>query len=85
MPNENKPSRFAIGFSVVMLLSGAFFLLPMGIRGLINAVRINNTLLIACSIFTIGLALYNTVRDVVILKKRGVKGWVDVNTRLRKV
>jgi len=85
MPNDTKPTRYAIGFSVVMWIAGAFFLLPMGIKGLVKAIRINDSLLIACSIFTICLALYNTIRDVVILKKRGVKGWIHQNTRLRKV
>lgn len=80
-----KPSRFAIYFSVVMALSLAFFLLPLGIKALLKGIGTNNNLLIGSSIFTISMALYGTIKHVLVLKKRGVKGWVEENTRLRKV
>lgn len=80
-----KPSRFAIYFSLTLALASAFFLLPLGIKAMQKGIDTNNNHLIGSSIFTISLALYGTVKHVLVLKKGGVKGWIDERTRLRKV
>lgn len=80
-----KPSRFSIYFSVIAALGFVFFMLPLGIRGLIKAIETNNTLLIGSSIFLITLALWASIKHAITLKKGGVKGWIHENTRVRKV
>lgn len=84
-PGNTKPSRFSIYFSVIAALGFVFFMLPLGIRGLIKAIKADNTLLIGSSIFLITLAIWASIKEVVTLKKGGVKGWIRERTRLRKV
>ncbi len=84
-PGNGKPSRVSLYCSVFTTLGFVFFMLPLAIRGLVKAIKTDNTLLIACSMFLITLAVWACIRHVVALKKGGVKGWIHGNTRLRKV
>lgn len=84
-PGNSKPSRFSIYFFLVATLGFVLFMLPLDIRGLLKAIKTDNTPLIACSIFLITLAIWASIKEVVTLKKRGVKGWIEERTRLRKV
>ncbi|MBX2904665.1 MAG: hypothetical protein KF744_01415 [Taibaiella sp.] len=84
-PSYAKPSRFSIYFSVATTLGFVLFMLPLGIRGLVKAIKTDNTLLIACSMFLITLAIWASIKHALAMKKGGIKGWVDENTRLRKV
>lgn len=83
--SDIKPSRFSIYFSVATVLGFVVFMLPLGIRGLVKAIKADNALLIASSMVLISLAVWASIKHVVTLKKGGVKGWIHENTRLRKV
>jgi len=84
-PSNAKPSRFSIYFTVVATLGFVLFMLPLGISGLVKAIKTDNTLLIASSMFLLTLAVWASIKEVVTLKKGGIKGWIDERTRLRKV
>jgi hypothetical protein len=85
MPNDIKPSRFSIFISALAALGSLLLLLPLSALGIIRGLETGNNIAATGSAIATCFWIYVSARHVLILKKRGVKGWIDVNTRLRKV